>query len=274
MTGVIPVIWTILGSIQTILVSDFQLPKNRPMAGTPHEESAARFRTTHWSVVMAARNGEDQQSRLALEELCRTYWPPIYAYLRRSGHAKQDAQDLTQGFFAHFLDHGFLQRLLHREGRFRSFLLTFLKRFLSDERDKARAEKRGGGKVIVSLEDCTLQEQQLSPLAQLTASEAFDRSWAMTLLGRAHERLREEYQAAGKAALYETLRPWLHGESTTLSYAQLAERLSAPENSAKSLVHRLRRRYGEMIREEVGRTVEATPLIDEEIRHLLALVGE
>jgi len=242
------------------------------MTPGPHEESAASFRTTHWSVVMAARDGEDPQARAALEELCRGYWSPTYAFLRRSGYSPHDAQDLTQGFFAHFLDHGFLQKLLHREGRFRSFLLTFLKRYLSDERDKANAEKRGGGIVIVSLEDCTVEDQQLGSLERLTASEVFDRRWAMTLLGRAHERLRAEYVSAGNAELYEMLRPWLHGESKASSYAQLAEQLGTPENSAKSLVHRLRRRYGKMIRNEVGQTVETAPQIDEEIRYLLALL--
>jgi len=219
-------------------------------------------------------DGQDVQAQVALEELCRGYWRPIYAYLRRGGYSPHDAQDLTQGFFAHFLEHGFLQRLHHREGRFRSFLLTFLKRYLSDERDKARAEKRGGGRQIVSLDECSLEEQRMVSLDQLNAGEAFDRRWAMTLLARAQNRLREEYASTGKARVYELLGPFLSGAETTRSYADVAGQLAMPENSVKSAIHRLRRRYGELIREEVTQTVEAPPLIDEEIRYLLSVVSD
>jgi len=224
--------------------------------------------------VLTARDGKGTQAQVALEELCRGYWRPIYAYLRRVGYSPHDAQDLAQGFFAHFLEHGFLQRLHHREGRFRSFLLTFLKRFLSDERDKARAEKRGGGRQIFSLDECSLEEQQMVSLDQLNAGEAFDRRWAMTLLARAQDRLREEYASTGKARVYELLKPFLSGEETNCSYANVAGQLAMPENSVKSAIHRLRRRYGELIREEVTQTVEAPPLIDEEIRYLLSVVSD
>jgi len=240
----------------------------------PPESSAACFRTTHWSVVLTARDGEDTKAEAALEDLCRGYWRPIYAYLRRVGYPLHDAQDLAQGFFTHFLEHGFLQRLHHREGRFRSFLLTFLKRFLSDERDKARAEKRGGGRQIFSLEECSLEEQRLGSLDRLDAAAAFDRRWAMTLLARAQDRLRAEYESAGKGRIYEVLQPFLSGEGTTRSYADVAAQLALPENSLKSAIHRLRRRYGELIREEVAQTVEAPPLVEEEIRYLLSVVGD
>lgn len=231
------------------------------------------FLTTHWSVVLAARDGEGTQAHAALEELCRGYWRPIYAYLRRAGYVPHDAQDLAQGFFAHFLEHGFLQRLRHREGRFRSFLLTFLKRFLSDERDKAKAQKRGGGFQIFSLDECSLEEQRMGSLDRLGAAAAFDRRWAMTLLARAQDRLRVEYASTGKDRMYEVLQPYLGGEEAARSYAEVAVQLAMPENSVKSAIHRLRRRYGELIREEVAQTVETPPLIEEEIRYLLSVVG-
>lgn len=232
------------------------------------------FATTHWSLVLAARDGEASEAEAALEVLCRNYWPPIYAYLRRAGHAPHDAQDLAQGFFAHFLGHGHLQRLQHRDGKFRSFLLTFLKRFLSDERDKANAAKRGGGMEIVSWEACALEERRQGAMERLSAGEAFDRRWAMAMLERAQGRLRDEHAAAGRARVFEELVPFLGGAGTRRSYAELAERLAMPENSVKSLVHRLRRRYGELIRDEVARTVEAPPLVDEEIRYLLSVVDD
>jgi len=240
----------------------------------PAEIFAESFRTTHWSLVLEARDGGDTRAQAALEELCRAYWRPIYAYLRRVEHSPHAAQDLVQGFFVHFLEHGFLQRLRHREGRFRSFLLTFLKRFLSDERDKARAEKRGGGRQIFSLEECSLEELRLGSLDHLSAGAAFDRRWGMTLLTRAQDRLRAQYAATGKGRTYEVLQPFLGGEETVNSYADVAAQLAMPENSVKSAIHRLRRRYGELIREEVAQTVEAPPLVDEEIRYLLSVVGD
>lgn len=209
-----------------------------------------------------------------MESLCRKYWPPIYAYLRRTGHAPHDAQDLTQGFFAQFVERGFLHRLRHREGRFRSFLLTFLKRFVSDERDKASAQKRGGNRQVVSLDEYPLEEQRLGTLEHLSAGEAFDRRWAMTLLTHAQERLRTEYESSGKARVYEVLQPFLGGDHRTRSYEEVAVQLGMKPNSVKTAVHRLRHRYGQLIREEVANTVEAPPLIDEEIRYLLSVVGD
>lgn len=239
-----------------------------------HAFSAEWFRTTHWSVVLTARDAKGPQAQAALEDLCRGYWRPIYTYLRRVGYSPHDAQDLTQGFFAHFLEHGFLQRLQHREAKFRSFLLTFLKRFLSDERDKAKAVKRGGGRQIISWDECSREEQHQASYERLDAGDAFDRRWAMTLLSRAKDRLRTEYDSAGKRRAYDALQSFLSGEEATQSYAAVAAELDMPENSVKSAIHRLRRRYGELIREEVAQTVEAPPLVDEEIRHLLSIVGD
>jgi DNA-directed RNA polymerase specialized sigma24 family protein len=240
----------------------------------PSESSAQWFRTTHWSVVLAARDGEGAQAHAALERLCRAYWPPIYAYLRRLGHAPPDAQDLAQGFFAHFLEHGFVHRLHHCEGRFRFFLLTFLKRFLADERDKAKAQKRGGAFQIVSWDECSLEEQRLGTINPLSAGQTFDRRWAMTVLQRAQDRLRMEYAATGKGQIHDVLQAFLNGEKTDCSYADVAAQLAMPENSVKSAIHRLRRRYGQLIRDEVAQTVESPQLVDEEIRYLLSIVGQ
>jgi DNA-directed RNA polymerase specialized sigma24 family protein len=239
----------------------------------PRAFSAEWFRTTHWSVVLNARDKQGPLAQAALENLCRAYWHPIYTYLRRVGCAPQDAQDLTQAFFVNFLERGFLQRLQHREGKFRSFLLTFLKRFLSDERDKTKALKRGGGRQIISWDECSLEEQKQASYEQLNAGAAFDRRWAMTMLSRAQERLQMEFDAVGKRPTYDALKPFLSGEKVDQSYAKVAAQLGMQENSVKSAIHRLRRRYGELIREEVAQTVEAPPLIDEEIRYLLSIVG-
>jgi RNA polymerase sigma-70 factor (ECF subfamily) len=232
------------------------------------------FHTTHWSIVLAARNGGGSHAHAALNSLCRSYWPPIYAYVRRARFSADDAPDLTQAFFAHFLEHDFLQRLRHREGRFRSFLLVFLKRFLADARDKARAQKRGGGQQFISWEECAAEESRLPVLERLSAGHAFDRRWAMALLERAQARLREEFAAGGKAALFEALQPFQGGEESPPAYAAVAARLAMPVNTVKSLVRRLRQRYRQLLREEVSHTVAQPCEIDAEIRYLLAVITE
>lgn len=232
------------------------------------------FGTTHWSVVLAARDGTGTRAASALEALCRTYWAPIYTYLRRTGRSSHDAQDLTQGFLAHFLAHGHIQRLRHRDARFRSFLLCFLKRYLSDERDKAMAEKRGGGRQIVSWEECSLEERRHGAIERLSAGEAFDRRWAMALLERSQFRLRQEYADAGREGIFGELQPFLGTGEACPTCAELAARMAIPENTVKSLIHRLRRRYGELIREEVAQTVASAAEVDEEIRYLLGVVAD
>jgi RNA polymerase sigma-70 factor (ECF subfamily) len=232
------------------------------------------FQTTHWSVVLAAKDKNSPQATEALEQLSRRYWPPLYSYIRREGHGRTEAQDLTQEFFAQLLAKDFLQHLYHREGKFRSFLLTFLKHFLSDERDKARAQKRGGGKTFVSLDETEAEERYLSaPLNGLSPDQIFDRRWAETIMDRALTRLREEFVAGGKTALFDQLKdiqPGKHGES---SYAEIGERLGLARGTIASAVHRMRKRHREILREEIAQTVARPEEIDEEIRNLLTVLG-
>ena len=238
-------------------------------------EAGQVFATTHWSVVLAAKRSDGLLADAALEKLCRIYWPPLYAYIRREGYGAQDAQDLTQEFLSRFIQREWLGHLRDQRGKFRSFLLTFLKHFLSDERDKAGAQKRGGGKTLVSLNDTLAEERYLDePANGLTPDQIFDRRWAQTVMERALGRLREEYEARGKAALFEQLKdiqPGEHGES---SYAEIGARLGLAEGTIASALHRLRQRHREILREEIGQTVAGPEEIDEEIRNLLAILSQ
>lgn len=233
------------------------------------------FATTHWSVVLAAKAGGSLQSDEAMEKLCRAYWPPLYAYIRREGHGATEAQDLTQEFFARLLAKDYLQHLRHQEGKFRSFLLTFLKHFLSDERDKAGAQKRGGGRTFVSLDETSAEDRYLDASSNgLSPEQIYDRRWAQTVMERALNRLREEYAADGKAALFDELKdiqPGEHGES---SYAEIGARLGLAKGTIASAVHRLRKRHREILREEIAHTVTRPEEIDEEIRNLLAVLSQ
>jgi RNA polymerase sigma-70 factor (ECF subfamily) len=232
------------------------------------------FTTTHWSVVLAARDGDSRQAREALEKLCHTYWPPLYAYIRREGYGVEDAQDLTQGFFTRLMEKDYLGRLRDQDGKFRSFLLTFLKHFLSDERDRAGAQKRGGGKTIVSLDDSSAEACYLTEAADpMSPDQLFERRWAQTLLEQALHRLRQEYVDGGKLALFEQLKDLQPGEHGTLSYVELGEQLGMSEAAIKSAAHRLRRRHCELLREEIAHTVARPEEIDEEIRYLLTVLS-
>ena len=232
------------------------------------------FATTHWSVVLAAKRSDGLLGDAALERLCRTYWPPLYAYIRREGYSAEDAQDLTQEFFAHLLARDYLQHLRHQEGKFRSFLLTFLKHFLADERDRAGAQKRGGGKNFISLDDTSAEERHLDePANALSPDLLFERRWAQAVMERASGRLREEYEAGGKAALFEELKDLQPGEHGAASYAEIGARLGLATGTIGSAVHRLRKRHREILREEIAQTVARPEEIDEEIRNLLAVVS-
>jgi RNA polymerase sigma-70 factor (ECF subfamily) len=241
---------------------------------TSSPERAGWFATTHWSVVLAARDGESTTSRKALERLCCLYWPPIYAFLRREGHRPADAEDLTQAFFAHLFEKSFLAHLQHQEGRFRSFLLTFLKHFLSDQRDKADAQKRGGGKALLSLDQMAEEERSgMEPPGQWTAEQVFERRWAQALMEQAVERLRREYVANGKEPLFELLKDVQPGERGTLTYADIGVRLGLTEQAVKNAIHRLRRRHREILREEIAQTLTDPSKIEEEIQHLMAVLA-
>jgi RNA polymerase sigma factor (sigma-70 family) len=232
------------------------------------------FATTHWSVVLRAKEGDSHEAPEALGKLCQIYWPPIYAYLRRERHGPADAEDLTQAFFAHLLERKFLDHLHHRQGRFRSFLLAFLKHFLSDQRDKVRAQKRGGGHIPISLDSLdTAAREAFEPADKWTPDQAFERQWARTILQRALDRLREEYAANDRLELFEQLKEIQPGPGGSASYAEIGQRLGLAEGSVKSAVHRLRQRHRQLLREEISQTLTRPEEIAEEVRHLMAVVG-
>jgi len=231
--------------------------------------SDARFVTTHWSVVLAARGLHPSQSVQALELLCKTYWFPLYAYIRRQGHSPADAQDLTQEFFARLLRREWLKNVAEGKGKFRTYLLVLLKRFLADEWDRSGAKKRGAGLVFCvdwsEAEKFFLQQ----PVEHLTPERVFEQRWAMALLDRAYAELEREYTEQEGAELFETLRFALNGSRNSLPYAELAKRLKMTEGSVKVAVHRLRQRFRKVLRGVIGETVTIPEEIEEELRHLL-----
>lgn len=233
------------------------------------------FATTHWSVVIAATDqGSTPAAAAALEQLCRTYWYPIYAYVRRQGRSPEDAQDLTQDFFARLLARGFLRGAAPERGKFRSFLLTSLRHFLVDQHRHADAVKRGGGYRLISLDAGQGEERfRLEPQHELTAEKLYEREWAMALLDRARLRLIEEYSAAGKADLYERLRSFPLTEKSDCSFQEAAAELGMTVSALKSVVHRLRARYRQLVREEVAHTVADQAELNEEARHLIAVIS-
>jgi RNA polymerase sigma-70 factor (ECF subfamily) len=205
-----------------------------------------------------------------MEKLCRTYWAPVYAFIRREGHDREDARDLTQEFFAQLLAKDYLRHLRHQRGKFRSFLLTFVKHFLSAQRAKARAQKRGAGLVLFSLDACSEEERRLvEARPDLNAEQVFDRRWVQTALDNSLRRLREEYECKGKSVLFEKLKDIQPGERGELTYAELGALLGMTEEAIKTAVRRLRQRQGEILREEIAHTVARGEDIEEEIRHLL-----
>jgi RNA polymerase sigma-70 factor (ECF subfamily) len=237
--------------------------------------SAQSFATTHWSDVLAAKQGDPSQAAAALEKLCRTYWYPLYAFLRREGRAPHDAQDLTQAFIAHLLQRNFLGNVGPQKGRFRSFLLAALKHFLSDEWDKARAAKRGGGQTFISLDDHNAEEMYLrEPDASASADKIFERRWALTLLAQALARLREEFAVAGKAHEFDYLKTFLSTPTSDGAYDAVAAKLGLAADTVAVKVHRLRQRYGELIRGEIARTVASPADVEEELRHLFDAVSQ
>src|SRR5271166_3801912 len=202
------------------------------------------FATTHWTVVLAAGRGDSRQANMALEELCRTYWYPLYAYVRRHGHSREDAEDLTQGFFARLLEKNYLEGVTSDGGKFRSFLLVALKRFLANEWDRANRQKRGGGVLPLSLDWQDAESRyQITPADHLSPDKLYDRAWAVIVLEHVITRLRDENAAEGKAALYEQLKPFLMVGKSEIPYAQAAAGLKMTEGAVRVAVHRFRRRY-------------------------------
>lgn len=247
----------------------------QPDTPVPHAlATAAVFATTLWSVVLTARDVDSSDSREALEKLCRRYWYPLYAYLRRNGHSPHDAQDLTQEFLARLIANQDLQGVEPRRGKFRSFLLGTLKHFLSDERKKARAQKRGGSQIIVSLDEESAESRyRLEPVDAATPETYFERQWGLTILERVMDRLRARYEERGKAEIYAALQPCLGGSRQPVSYVQIGATLGVREGNVKVMVHRLRQEFGEILRAEIAHTVADESEIDEEIRQLIRVTG-
>ena len=231
------------------------------------------FPTTAWTVVSRAQSGVDSEAREALAFLCAAYWLPLYSFARRLGHSSEDALDLTQGYFALLLEKDYLGDVRLREGRFRAFLLTSFRHFLSKERDRARALKRGGGHVLLSIDAQEAEGRHADQALETLDPEAlFERRWALTILERGMTRLRHEYYAAGRRVEFEQLEPYLTGIEPKVPYQSAAERLDTTEGAIKKMVHRLRRQYGLLLREEIAATVADPEGIDAELRHLLATV--
>jgi RNA polymerase sigma factor (sigma-70 family) len=231
--------------------------------------NARNFRTTHWSVVLAARDGFGV-GQTALETLCRSYWYPLYAYVRRKGHDAHDAQDLTQGFFERFLARNYLQSVHADKGKFRSFLLASLNHYLANEWDKAQTQKRGGGQEILSL-DAELAEDRYDrePGHDLSPEKIFERRWAHTVLEIVLKRLRADFDVAGQVKRFDALKGFLLDERGALPFEEAARQLNMNEAAVKSAVHRMRKRFREMFREEIANTVSNQEDVEDEIRHLV-----
>jgi len=232
------------------------------------------FVTTHWSLVVSAGRNDTPHARNALEKLCRGYWFPIYAFVRRQGHRPHDAQDLTQEFFARLLEKKYLAGVDPSKGRFRSFLLASLKHFLANEWDKTKAQKRGGGQVMIPIDIKSAENSGgFEPADKLTAEKIFERRWALTLLEQVLRRLRAEYARDDREKLFEQLKPTLTETSRTVAYAEIATRLGTSEGAVKVAVHRLRQRYRELLRAEIADTVASPGEVEDEIRNLFAALA-
>lgn len=249
-----------------------------PSEDTSKRSAQARgpvFVTTQWSVVLAAVRSDTTKAQAALEKLCRTYWYPLYAYARRRGHPAPDAQDLTQAFFARLLERHWLNAADRERGHFRTFLLTAMSRFLSDEWDKARAQKRGGGVAHVPVQLDTSDAESrygCEPADDGTPEQIYERQWAMTVLETVLQRLRAEYEQECKGELFGVLNACLAGDREKQPYTELAARLGMNEGAVKVAAHRLRKRYRKLLRAEIAQTLAANEDVDDELRHLFAVL--
>lgn len=232
------------------------------------------FATTHWSVVLTAGDAGSPQADLALADLCRTYWYPLYAFVRRKGHSAHDAQDLTQAFFARLLEKNYLAQADRERGRFRTYLLTAFSHFLSDEWDKARRLKRGGGQEFISFDAASAEERYLlERVDHLDAAKLYERRWVTTLFDKVLARLEQEFREGGKSELFDGLKGFLLGEDNGARYAEAGQRLGMKEDAIKQAVHRMRRRYQELFREEIAQTVGSPSEVDDELKHLFAVLN-
>ena len=231
------------------------------------------FATTHWSVVLNAADSLAPGAESALEDLCRGYWTPLYSYVRRRGYDEETARDLTQEFFAQLLAKRLLRGVDPTKGKFRSWLLGVLKHFLAHEWTKTRAQKRGGGQMVLSLDELDAENQYLAEAPGESSPELmFDRRWACAVLEHAASRLREEYEAAGKTELYSVLKGFVAAEGASVEYEKTSEWLGMSASGVKSAIYRFRQRYQQCIREEIAQTVSTSSQVDEEIRYLVSVL--
>ncbi len=241
----------------------------------PLASASPLFVTTRWSVVLAAQDKSSPSSAEALEAICRAYWSPLYALVRRQGHAPHDAQDLTQEFFARLLEKNFLHAADREKGRLRTFLHVALKRFLANEWDRARAQKRGGGVTPVCFDTAVAEQRYLQHGATAESAERiYERQWAMTLLEQALARLRADYVAGGKREEFELLKSTLIAERGAIPYAELAAQLPSTEGATRVAVHRLRKKFRELFRATIADTVNDVAEVEDEVRHVAGLLGE
>ena len=232
----------------------------------------AAFTTTHWSVVLEAQ-GQSPAAQEALEKLCRIYWRPVYSFVRRQGARPEEAEDLTQGFFALLLERRDFDAVRKEKGRLRSYLLTSLKHFLASEQRRAMTVKRGQGQRLVSLEELTAQERaNMEPADHLTAERLYERRWALTLMEQVLRRLKDEYQTAGNVELFDCLKQLLPEEPGAPSRAEIAAQLGMTENAVRQALHRFRQRYQLLLREEISHTVAIASDIEDELRHLITVL--
>jgi RNA polymerase sigma-70 factor (ECF subfamily) len=240
--------------------------------GGSTQNGAVAFATTHWSVVLEAQ-GESPAAEEALEKLCRIYWRPIYSFVRRQGVGSEEAEDLTQGFFTLLLERRDLNAVRKEKGRLRSYLLVSLKHFLADERRRAMAIKRGKGQRLIPLEELRANERaDMEPVDRLTAERIYELRWASTLLEQVLRRLKDEYGAAGNAALFDSLKQLLPDEPGAPSQADVAAQLGMTENAVRQAFHRFRQRYQSLLREEIAHTVATPSDIEDELRHLISVL--
>jgi len=236
------------------------------------QHGGVAFTTTHWSVVLDAQ-GESPAAQEALEKLCRTYWRPIFAFLRRQGVRPDEAEDITQGFFAELLERGSLEAVRKEKGRLRSFLLGGLKYFLANEGRRAMAIKRGKGQQLIPLDELHADDRiEIEPADPMTAEMIYERRWALTVLERVLSRLKDEYRVSGNATLFDALKQLLPDEPGSPSQAEIAARLGMTENAVRQAFYRFRQRYQALLREEIANTVATPADIEDELRHLITVL--
>jgi RNA polymerase sigma-70 factor (ECF subfamily) len=240
-------------------------------AAAPSEGAPGAFATTHWSVVVRAGDSASPEAGAAMERLCRTYWYPLYVFVRRKGYSHEDASDLTQSFFARFLEKRYLKSVDASLGKFRTFLLTSLTYFLANEWDKTQAQKRGGGQRVISFDDASADERyRLEPVEQATPETLYERRWAQTVVGVVLDRLAAETEIKR----FEVLKGFLLEDKGAVSYDEAGARLGVSVAAITSAIHRMRARFGALLVEEVSNTVDTPEAVEPELRHLLAALSD